>query len=137
MRRREIRPTQSGELRHVGDLEKLDIGTDNSGTPLTTYSLFAKDVRFAIDDWKPLESVVANAVQSNLFTRIRIRYRPGLEGSAPSIFRLKHVIDASVSPPAVEYYDIQGAVRDITLRVELQLSCVRRDAAGYRTGTIP
>lgn len=137
MRRREIRPTQSGELRHVGDLEKLDIGTDNSGTPLTTYSLFAKDVRFAIDDWKPLESVVANAVQTNLFTRIRIRYRPGLEGSAPSIFRLKHVTDASVSPPAVEYYDIQGAVRDITLRVELQLSCLRRDAAGYRTGTIP
>ena len=136
MKRREIRPTQSGELRHVGDLEKLDIGTDTSGTPLTTYSLFAKNVRFAIDDWKPVENVIANAVQSNLFTRIRIRWRPGLEGAAPSIFRLRHVLDGSVSPPLVEFYDITGAVRDITLRVELQLSCVRRDAAGYRTGTL-
>lgn len=136
MRRREIRPTQSGELRHVGDLEKLDIGTDASGTPLTTYSPFAKNVRFAIDDWKPLESMMSAAVQSNLFTRIRIRWRPGIEGTAPSTFRLRHVADGSVSPPIVEFYDIQGAVRDITLRVELQLSCVLRDAAGYRTGTL-
>ena len=137
MTKRRVIRSGSGELRLVGDLEKLDVGADNSGTPLTSYTLFAKDVRFAIDDWKPVESYIANAVQSNLFSRIRIRWRPGMEGAAPSTFRLKHVLDYSVSPQLVEYYDITGAVRDPTLRIELQLSCVRRDAAGYRTGTIP
>jgi len=137
MRRREIHPTQSGELRHIGDLEKLDVGTDASGTPLTTYTLFAANVRFSIDDWKPIENFLANEVQSNLSTRIRIRWRPGLEGSAPSTFRLRHVLDYSSSPQLVEYYDITGAIRDITLRGEIQLSCILRDAAGFRTGTIP
>ncbi len=132
-----LRRIQSGDLRHVGDLEKLDVGTDASGTPLTTYTLFAKDVRFAIDDWKPIETFVANAVQATLSTRIRIRWRPGLEGAAPSTFRLKHVLDYASSPQLVEYYDIVGAVRDSTLRIELQLLCTRDDGSGYRIGTIP
>lgn len=137
MKRREIRPTQSGELRHVANIEQLIKGKDATGSPTVAYSLYAENVRFAIDDWKPTESFEANAVDSKLYTRIRIRYRPGLEGVAPNTMRIAHVTNPGQSPVVTDYYDIQGAVRDITLRVELQLLCIRRDAVGFRTGATP
>ena len=40
-------------------------------------------------------------------------------------------------PPQLEYYEILGAVRDITMRVEMQLTCVLRTGPGFRTGDAP
>ena len=134
MKRREIRPTQSGELRHVGNIERRIPGTDSTGAPNTTYALWAENVRFAIDDWKPYENQVAQAVERSVITRIRIRYRPGMSGAGPSTFRLIYLTNPGESDPLFEIYDIMGAVRDINLRVELQLTCSLRDAAGYRVG---
>jgi hypothetical protein len=141
--RREIRPTQSGELRHLCNLEKLKLAEDGTplldaaGSPLIQYELWAENVFFAIDDWKPIESYNANQVGSLLWTRIRIRFRPGLEGIAPNTMRFVHCLNPGKSPGIFDYYDIQGAIRDITMRVELQLTCARRDVAGYRTGQTP
>ena len=131
-----LRTLTSGEMRHIGDLEKLVVGTDATGAPRTDYEIFAKDIRFGIDDWKPYETWAANAPESALSTRLRIRYRPGLDGIAPSTMRIKRrTSDAGVSPVVFEYYDIIGAVRDPTTRVDLTLWCMRRDAAGFKIGT--
>lgn len=134
MKRREIRPTQSGELRHVGNIERRVPGTDSTGAPSVTYVLWAENVRFAIDDWKPYENQVAQSVERSVVTRIRIRYRPGMSGAGPSQFRLVYLTNPGQSDPVYEIYDVMGAVRDISLRIELQLTCSLRDAAGYRVG---
>ena len=137
MKRREIRPTQSGELRHRCNIEERTPGTDSTGAPSVTYTLWAENVAFAIDDWKPYENQVAQAVERSVITRIRIRYRPGMSGAGPNQFRLVYCTNPGISPAVYEYYDVLGAVRDINLRVELQLTCSLRDAAGYRVGAIP
>lgn len=129
-----IKPLDSGDLRHVGNLEVRVPGTDVTGAPSVSYVAFAVGVRFAIDDWKPTEAVQAQAVSGQLSTRLVIRWRPGLEGNEPNQMRLVHVTNPGESPPVVEYYDILGAVRDYTMRTQLILTCTRRDAAGFRTG---
>jgi head-tail adaptor len=137
MKRREIRPTQSGELRHIGNLERRSPGTDSTGAPSTAYAVFAENVYFAIDDWKPYETQQADASERMISTRIRIRYRPGMAGSASGTFRLVYRTNPGESPPVYEIYEVLGAIRDINLRIELQLTCALRDAAGYRAGTPP
>lgn len=133
MRRREIRPTQSGELRHVGNIEERISGVDDTGAPTVAYQLWAENVRFAIDDWKSPEAFNAQQVDGQQTTRIRIRYRQGIV----STMRLVYLTNPGESNPVYEYYDITGVTRDITLRVEIQLNCIKRDAAGFRTGAAP
>jgi hypothetical protein len=132
-----IKRIEAGALRFVGDIEVRSARTDSMGSPSTDYEMFAAGVRFAIADWRVTETVQANTTVSQIVTYLTIRYRPGIEGQLPGQLRLKHVSDASVSPQVVDYYDIQGAVRDPSIRVGLLLSCVKRDSSGFRTGTIP
>lgn len=132
-----IKRINSGDLRYVGDIERRIDGVDAMRSPSTFYEVFAAGVRFAIADWRVTETVQANTTVSQFLTYITIRYRSGIEGAAPGQMRLKHISDASVSPPVIDYYDIQGALRDPQLRIGLLLSCVKRDSAGFRTGTIP
>lgn len=140
LRRREIRPTQSGELRHRGDLQKLVTNPD--GTPLTDaagmalieYQTYAEGVYFSIDDFSTYESFQAQQVGSELTTRIRVRFRPSLEGVAPNTMRMRLRLNPGNSPAKYDYYDIQGSIRDPFLRVEMQLTCIRRDVGGFRTG---
>jgi head-tail adaptor len=129
-RRREIRPMMSGELRHVCNIEQLIAGVDATGAPLATYQLWAQNVRYAIDDWKPYEVMQAAQLGNELNTRIRMRWRPGIVES----MRLVMITNPGCSPAVYEYYDIVGAVRDIILRVEIQLTCVKRTSPGFRVG---
>jgi len=135
---RALRTLQSGEMRHVGNLEQIVDGElDTLGGPSARYQVFATNVRFAIDDWKPYEQLAASQVIGQLSTRLRIRWRPGMEGVAPNTMRMMHVVNPGQSPPIIEYYDIVGAVRDATMRVDLTLTCIRRDAPGFLTGVTP
>jgi hypothetical protein len=134
------KPVSSQDLRLVGNIEKLDVDTsgnpllDETGSPLGTYSLWAENVRFAIDDWKPYEQYNANQVERQLSTRFRIRWRPGMEGSALGTFRFVVNQTPGQSPPVLEVYDIIGAVRDPTMRIDMNLTCTLRDAPGFRAG---
>jgi head-tail adaptor len=130
VKRREIRPTQSGELRHICNIEQMVMALDASGTPTATYQLWATNVFFAIDDWKPIEQLQAQELGHNLNTRIRMRWRPGVVES----MRLAYCTNPGYSPQVWEYYEIVGIVRDIAMRVEMQLTCVKRTAAGFRRG---
>jgi hypothetical protein len=132
-----IKALDSGDLRHVGNLEQRITGTDDTGAPSVSYDIFAAGVRFAIDDWKPTEAFQAQAVSGQLSTRLVIRYRPGMEGVAPNQMRMAHITNPGASPVIVDYYEILGAVRDYTMRTQLILTCTRRDAAGFRTGATP
>jgi Phage head-tail joining protein len=123
-----------GSMRFVGDLEVQADGTDAAGTPLANFVPFATGIFFEFADYRATEASTANTVMGSLTTYIVIRWRPGVEGVEPAKMRLKWASDLSVSPPVVEYYDIQGAIRDSTARWALQLSCVRRDSAGFRPG---
>ena len=127
---RALKPIQSGTLRFTGKLEKPTPGTDSKGLPLTTYELFA-DVRFDIQDYRSTESLNAQQMGSQVTTYVVMRYIPGVDAS----MRLVHVTDSSVSPPTIDYYDIQGIVKDPTGRRALQLYCIKRQAAGFRAGT--
>jgi len=134
------RPVASGELRLVGNIEKLDLdpagnpAVDETGSPAGTYSLWAENVRFAFDDWKPYEQFNANQVERTLSTRIRIRYRPGMGGSQLGTFRFVYCTNPGQSPPINEVYDILGAVRDPTNRIDMNLTATLRDAPGFRAG---
>ncbi len=130
----QLHPTQSGELRNICNIERRVEGTDDVGTPSVNYTLFAENVRFALDDWKPYESFQAEAVSRQLSTRIVIRWRPGMSGAGPSQFRLAVKTEYGSTNNVVEYYDVLGAVRDISMRENLILTCALRDAAGFRTG---
>lgn len=132
-----IKGIQAGEMRFVGDIERRVDGVDAMRSPSTAYELFAGGVRFTIADYRPTEAMQANTTMSQVTTYLTIRYRPGIEGQIPGQLRLKHISDASVSPAIVDYYDIQGAIRDPSIRLGLLLSCVRRDSSGFRTGAIP
>ena len=126
---RALQPIQSGQLRHIGDIEQRTTGTDAGGSPLTTYSTFAKDVRMDINDYRGNESFVAQTVESSQTTYITIRYRPGLNAT----MRIKHRAESGV----IDYYDITGIVSDQTRRRGMLLQCVKRDSSGFRTGSIP
>lgn len=131
---RTLRPISAGELRLVCDIEQLISEVDEAGTPMTRYQLFAKNVFFAFGDYRSGESLQAKELMGQLTTYVTIRWRPGIaEG-----MRLKYVADGSRSPQLIEYYEIQGLpMRDTTARIALLLQCVKRDAPGALTGTIP
>ena len=130
---RAVQPIQSGELRHVGNIEQRMAGLDSTGAPNVTFQVWAQDVRFAIDDWKSPEAFQAQQVDGQLTTRILIRYRPGIVAT----MRLVYLTNPGESNPVYEYYDITGVTRESTLRNTIQLNCIKRDAAGFRTGATP
>lgn len=121
-------------MRFIADLEIAIDAQDASGSPLATFETFAENVRFDFADYRATENQAASTIMAQLTTYIVIRWRPGVEGTVPGKMRLKHASDLSSSPPVIEYYDIQGAVRDRTMRWAIQLACVRRDSTGFRTG---
>jgi hypothetical protein len=130
----------SGDLRLIGTIEKLDLDasgnplTDETGSPAATYSLWAQNVRFAFDDWKPYEQYNANQVERTLSTRIRIRWRPGMGGAQLGTYRFVYCTNPGQSPAVNEVYDIIGAVRDPTNRIDMNLTATLRDSPGFRAG---
>lgn len=131
---RNLKPISAGSLRYICDIEAPDPGKDNAGIPKSTFSVFAKNVYFDFADYRGAESAQANQIGATLVTYITIRWLPGITAA----MRIKHISDYSLSPPTVDYYDITSIpARDSTMRSALLLQCIKRDAAGYRTGAIP
>lgn len=84
-----------------------------------------------VEDLTPRERFLADQVQSDITTRIRLRYRPGLTAK----MRVKHQRQAG-SPTDVNLYDVAGPPIEVMgARREIQLMCIRRDAEGFRTGS--
>lgn len=122
---------QAGQLRHIADIEVVIDEQDAFGTPTTNYETWQANVPFDFSDYRVSETMASKEIVSTVLTYLTMRWHPGLTNK----MRIRHVVDHSTSPPTADYYDVQGVLRDPTLRMWMQLVCIKRDAAGYRIGT--
>jgi SPP1 family predicted phage head-tail adaptor len=111
---------RAGQLRHVVTIESPTKTQDSTGSVVQSWATF-DTVRAAIEPISGREFFSAAQVQSNVNTRIRIRY---IDDVTPKM-RVAHGSD---------YYDIQAVLPDTTGARELHLMCVKRGAQGFRNG---
>jgi SPP1 family predicted phage head-tail adaptor len=118
---------RAGRLRHKVTLQRRVETTNAIGETVWYYADVA-EIFAHIEPLSGKEYFGAQQVQSDVTTRVRVRYRTGLQPT----MRLVHVREAG-SPTLFDYYDIQSIIQPHTDRRELQLMCIRRDAEGFRT----
>lgn len=124
---------QAGRLRHRVNIEQPVETQNEIGEPITTWQVFAENVPAAIEPLSGREFYAAQQEQSDVTTRIRIRWRRGVT----ELMRLVHVTDATTSPEEVDVYDIEAALPDQrTGRRELQLMCKKHSVPGFQTDGI-
>lgn len=127
---------QPGRLRHRIDLQTPVDQQDSFGEPITTWQDFVANVPAAIEPLAGREFYAAQQEQSDVTTRIRIRWRQGVT----ELMRAVHtfVIDPDTSPPTFQsdVYDIEAVLPDQRSgRRELVLMCRKRGAEGFQSGT--
>jgi SPP1 family predicted phage head-tail adaptor len=103
--------TLSHKLNRLVTVQYLEAGQDQAGQPVDTWAEFAT-VWASIEDLTGREFQAAQATQNGTSTRIRIRYREGIEA------QMRVVQGAHV-------YDIQAVLDRDGRKTELQLMCRR------------
>lgn len=112
---------RAGSMRHSVTIEAQTKVQDSTGAIVPTWSDFAA-VRASIEPIAGREFFAASQVQSNVNTRIRIRF---LSGITPKM-RVVHGADL---------YDIEAVLPDSKSgRHEMQLMCIKRGSKGFRDG---
>ena len=101
--------TDAGKLTQRVNLERREQVQDEVGQPIEAWALLAS-VWAAVEPQAGREFVAAGALQSELTTKIRIRYRPGIT----SADRVTH--DGKV-------YDIASVIDYRSARRDLVLMC--------------
>lgn len=120
---------QSGKLKLKVTLQRRNETEAPSGQELHTY-VDVTDVYAEIADLSGREFFAARQVQSQVTTRITIRYRVDVDAT----WRVKHVVQHG-SPEIVETYDVEYVMRDKkTNRTECQLFCSKNPAPGFNNG---
>lgn len=110
-----------GTLRDRVTIQSATKSQDATGAIVNTWAEFAT-VWASIEPLSGREFFAANQVQSNVSTRIRIRYLANVTAA----MRVKNGND---------YYDIQAVIHDSNSgREHIQLMCVQRGAEGFRNG---
>lgn len=119
----------AGKLRFRVWLQKGADVVSGGGSTSVAYTNWIQ-VWAAIEPMTPREYLAAQAVQSDISVKIRIRYRPGLTAK----LRVVHQHGPG-SPEIIDTYDVEGPpVEVMSNRTEVWLMCKRRDTAGFRTG---
>jgi SPP1 family predicted phage head-tail adaptor len=112
---------RAGRMRHKVSIERPTVTQDSTGSITNTWGEYAS-VWASVEPISGREYFSASQVQSNVSTRIRIRY---LEGVTPKM----RVLHGST------YYDIEAVITDNKSGIaEMQLMCVTRGAQGFRNG---
>lgn len=127
---------QAGRLRHRITLQVPVAEQDSFGEPITIWQDWAESVPAAIEPLNGREFYAAQQEQSDVTTRIRIRWRPGVT----ELMRAVHTVvtDPNTSPPTTktDVYDIEAPLPDQRSgRRELVLMCRLRGAEGFQSGT--
>jgi SPP1 family predicted phage head-tail adaptor len=113
---------RAGSMRHVVTIESPTKTQDSTGSIVSSFATFA-ETRASIEPITGREFFSASQVQSDVTTRIRIRF---MEGVTPKM-RVVHGSD---------YYDIQAVLPDSRSgRHEMQLMCAKRAVQGFRNGS--
>lgn len=123
---------QSGRYRHQVTLFRRADTQGSSGQVEHRYSSFATCMA-RISPVSGREFFAAAQVQSEVSTRISIRWREGVDETCV----VKHVTDYSASPEEFDIYDILAVLPDEkTGRRELVLMCAKRIGEGWRNNFI-
>lgn len=120
---------QSGKYRHQVTLLRRVDTQQPGGQVKHSYEPFAEGVWARIAPVSGREFFAAAQVQSEVTTRISIRWRDDVDETC----RVRHVTDHSVSPQLFDEYDVRAALPDEkTGRRELVLMCTKGPAEGWR-----
>lgn len=118
-----------GKLRHRLQLQKLVDAEDSSGEIVRDYENVV-EVWGSIEPVSGREFVAAQQINSEITTRIVIRWRKGVEATN----RILHSQDYD-SPPVVDVYDVVAPLADpVVNRRWITLLCVKRASEGFRSG---
>lgn len=119
----------AGPLRYQVMLQKPTLQRVQGGAPVSVYSDWVF-VYAAIEPLTPREYLAAQAINSDISVKIRIRFRPGLDAT----LRVYHRHGPG-SPQQEDLYDVIGPpVEVLTNRTEVWLMCKLRDTPSFRTG---
>lgn len=120
-----------GRLRHRLQLQKQVDFEDSSGEIVRDYEDLADgEVWGSIEPMSGREFVAAQQINSEITTRIVIRWRKGIEATT----RVTHELDYD-SPPGLEVYDVVAPLEDpIVNRRWITLLCIKRASEGFRSG---
>lgn len=121
---------RAGPLRDIVTLER-PVGTKtDTGSVRDNFEPWLIDIAAAVEDIRGNESWLASQqVAADVTTRVRIRYRPGVDAT----MRIRQRREAG-SPTIDDVMDIQAVIRPDQRKEELHLFCTRRDAEGFRSG---
>lgn len=103
---------RAGDLRHLVTLQSLVAASPDqkaTGEPDTTWTDWHA-VHAAVEPLRGRELIAAQALQSDVDTRIRIRYRAGVSAAMRVVFGTRH-------------YDIVTVIDPSERHIELQLMC--------------
>lgn len=120
-----------GRLRHRVMLQARQDTESACGEVVPDWSTML-DAWASIEPLSGREYVAAQQVAADVTTRIVIRHRPGVNAAG----RVLHQINPGQPEPAqYDVYDIVSALEDPVInRRWITLLCVRRMAAGWRSG---
>ncbi len=118
---------QSGRFRHRVTIEYATETRDSVGGVTQTWAELDQ-VWASVEPIQGREFFSASQVQSDVSTRIRIRYRADVTEK----MRVVHVADSASS--LTNYYDITAVLPVNEKRHELHLMCVKRGQDGFRNG---
>lgn len=109
----------AGRLRHRVDFQRLEVTQDSDGAQVELWvNSFPTMISAEIMPLSGRELIAADAVQSKVNTRIRIRYRPGIVASMRVVHR-------------GTYYNIEAAIPDPDSGESyLTLNCTSGDDEG-------
>jgi SPP1 family predicted phage head-tail adaptor len=124
---------RSGKLRHKVSLQRRVDDQEPGGQVAHSYVETAK-IWAGIASLSGREFLAAQQINSEITSRIAIRFRPEVNET----YRIVHTIKHDESPPWTDVYDVIAVMPDEkTGRREMSLLCAKRVAEGWRGGTEP
>lgn len=118
----------AGKYRHRIEIQSPTRIVSESGATKEAYAELLK-CWAEVKALAPREFWAAQQIQSEISTKIALRYRPGIHSKCRILHRR-----VPGSPDLVDVYDIEGPPVIDTHKREIVLNCVRRDAKGFRAG---
>lgn len=118
---------RGGTLRHRVIIQRR-IETQNSTGEVEQRYEDWQTVWGSIEPISGREYFSAQQIQSDITTRIRIRYQNGITPKMRAVHQI-----GSGSPSEFEYFDIESVLHINERNREIHLMCVRREAEGFRT----
>lgn len=116
---------RAGRLRHRVRLQRR-VETQQATGEITWSWADLAEVWASVEPVAGREYFAAAQVQSEITTRIRIRYRPGLNAKLRVVF-----IAEPGSPGEVKYYDVRSVINYAERDREVHLMCTERGAEGF------